>query len=252
MEELKTLMKLGLTEYEARAYLSLAKLGPSTVREIVLESKLPRNKAYEALQKLEQKNMVLSLLVSPRKYKISNPEIFKEQIDHLSTSINLLIKTIEQPKTNEFKELFWVIKGKKAIEDKLASQNIKVRKEILACNRLSKILYKNIRSLKEGIKRGIKVRMICSYDPHKKEVYKAWLNTGAEIRVFNKEVFGPLLPRISIFDGETSRMTLGKPEVQKEEDYITLWTESKAFSQMLRNHFLYMWKKCKPLRSYLK
>ena len=56
MDSIKLLRRIGMTEYEARAYLSLARLGPSTVREIVLESKLPRNKAYEALQRLEEKN----------------------------------------------------------------------------------------------------------------------------------------------------------------------------------------------------
>ena len=55
MDGIKTLKKLGLTEYESRAYLSLARLGPSTVKEIVLDSNLPRNKAYEALQRLETK-----------------------------------------------------------------------------------------------------------------------------------------------------------------------------------------------------
>lgn len=252
MDELKLLEKLGLSKYEARAYLSLARLGPSTVREIVLDSKLPRNKTYEALQKLEQKNKVMSLPSSPIKYKITNLELFKEEIQDMNNAADQLIKIVQQPKSNEFKDLFWVIKGKKSIEEKLAIQNTKVQQELLSCNRLSKILYKNIRTMREAASRGVRVKMICTFDPNKISSYKAWVKTGAQIRVFNEKMFGPLLPRISIFDGSSARLTIGKPEVRREEDYITLWTESKAFAQMLRSQFMYMWKNSKPLKGYWK
>ena len=252
MDEISLLKKLGMTEYEARAYFSLSRLGPSTVREIVLDSHLPRNKAYEALQKLEQKNKIISLPVSPRKYKISNPEIFKDEIKELNESVDLLIKLIEKPKIAEFKDLFWVIKGKKAIEEKLALQNTKAEKEILGCNKLSKILYKNIRTMKEAVDRGVSVKMICTYEKKKNAVYKEWQKTGAKIRVFNRESFGPLLPRITIIDGKIARLTIGKPEVSNEEDYLTLWTESQAFSQMLKNHFMNMWKNSMPIEKYMK
>lgn len=241
-----------MTEYESRAYLSLAKLGPSTVKEIVLDSKLPRNKAYEALQRLEEKNKVLSLPLSPRKYKLSEPESLKDELKDLNDSVDSLIRLTELPKTTEFKDLFWIIKGKKAIEEKLAANNSKVKNEILGCNRLSKIIYKNIRIMAEAVKRGVKVKQICIFDKEKIPVYRAWLKTGARIRVFNEKRFGPLLPRISIFDGKAARLTVGRPEVKKDEDYITLWTDSKAFAIMLRNHFMNMWKNSEPIEHYLK
>ena len=252
MDSIKLLRRIGMTEYEARAYLSLARLGPSTVREVVLESKLPRNKAYEALQRLEEKNKVASLPVSPRKYKITNPESIKEDVLELSNSVNSLIKLIEQPKAKEFKDLFWVIKGKKAIVEKLSAENAKTQKEIISCNKLSRVLYKNIRSMKAAVERGVKIRLICTFEKNKTDSYRTWMKTGAQIRVFNEKLFGPLLPRITVFDGNSARLTIGRPEVQKDEDYITLWTESKAFSQMLRNHFNNMWKNSKPIEKYIK
>ncbi|PIN86972.1 hypothetical protein COV19_02150 [Candidatus Woesearchaeota archaeon CG10_big_fil_rev_8_21_14_0_10_44_13] len=252
MDPLKLLRRIGLTEYEARAYLSLARLGPSTVKEVVMESKLPRNKAYETLQKLEEKNKVASLPVSPRKYKITNPELIKEDVLELSNSVNSLIKLIEQPRVKEFRDLFWVMKGKKAIVEKLAAENAKVQKEIIGCNKLSRVMYRNIRSMKAAVDRGIKIRLICTFEKKKISSYNAWLKTGAEIRVFNQKMFGPLLPRIAVFDGTSARLTIGRPEVQKDEDYITLWTESKAFSQMLRNHFMNMWKNSEPIEKYIR
>lgn len=251
MDEIKLLRKLGLTEYEARAYVSLARLGPSTVREVVLDSKLPRNKAYEALQWLENENRVISLPVSPRKYKIADPELFKEEIKELNTSVDALIRLVEQPKETPFRDLFWVIKGQRAIEEKMAAQNAKSKREVLSCNNLSRPIPKNIRIMGEAVKRGVRIKIICNFDENKVPSYREWMKTGAKIRVLNTKRFGPLLPRISVFDGEIARLTVGKPEVEKEEDYLTLWTESKVFARMLKNHFMNMWKNSKPIGSYL-
>ncbi|MBU0466235.1 MAG: hypothetical protein KJ718_02870 [Nanoarchaeota archaeon] len=252
MDQIKLLIKLGLTEYEARVYLALAKLGPAAVREIVLDSKVPRNKAYEVLQRLEDKGKVVSLPVSPKRFKISNPELFREEVKDLSESVDYLVKLVEMPKSVECRDLFWIIKGKKAIQEKLALTNQNVKKEILACNNLSKILYKNIREMQNAVKRGVKAKMICTFDENRISSYKEWLSTGAQIRVFNHKMFGPVLPRIGVFDETKARLTIGHPEVQKEEDYITIWTESKVFATMLRKHFLNMWKHSKSLKSYLK
>lgn len=251
MNSIKLLKKLGLTEYEARAYLSLARLGPSTVREIVTDSRLPRNKTYEALQKLEDKNKVVVLPISPKKYKITNPELFKEEILEINNSMDELIKIIEQPKTIEFKELFWIIKGQKAIQEKLSLQTTKSEKEVLTCNTLSQVLYRNKNTMSDAVKRGVKVKMICNFDKSKISIYKSWLETGARIRIFNEKLFGPLLPRISTFDGKIARLTIGEPEIKNKDDYITMWTESRAFAQMLRNHFMNMWNKCKPIEEYM-
>lgn len=250
MDEVQLLKKLGLTEYESRAYTALAKLGPANIKEIVRESKLPRNKTYEALEKLEQKNRVISLPVSPKKYKIANPELFREEIKELESSMNELIKLITQPKKDEHKDLFWMIKGQKATMERILSENEKCEKEIAFCSNLSRPMYKNMRILEQTLKRGVNVKIICKYKKENESLYKEYLKMGAKLRVFNEKEFGPLLPRIGIFDNKTARLTIGRPEVKNEEEYITLWTESKAFSQMLKKHFMNMWKQCTPIKKY--
>jgi sugar-specific transcriptional regulator TrmB len=251
MDSIDLLKKFGLTEYESRVYNALAQRGPSKVKDLVLTSGVPRNKVYESLSSLEKKNKVMSLPISPKKYILSDPSAWEDTLEELNLSMQEFIKQLSQPTKQESHDLFWIIKGKKAIEERLAQQNRLVKKEILGCNNLSKILYTNLRELEHSVKRGVRVKLICTFDKKKIQVYKEWLSTGANIRVLNQKMFGPLLPRISIFDGNTARLTIGQPEVQSEEEYITLWTESKVFSQMLRNHFLNMWKHSKSLKTYL-
>jgi sugar-specific transcriptional regulator TrmB len=251
MDETKMLRKLGFSEYEARAYLSLARLGPSTVREIVLDSKLPRNKAYEALQKLEDRDRIASLPVSPKKYKILNPELFREDAEEMRKSVESLIRLVEQPKVTEFRDLFWVMKGRKAIIDKFAEDNAKAEKEILSCSELNRMLYRNMRIIGDATKRGVKTRFLTIFDKRNVDVYRAWMKAGVEIRALDTKRFGSLLPRISVMDSCRARLTIGKPEVQNEEDYISFWTESRAFALMLRNHFMNMWKQSVPLEKLM-
>ncbi len=251
MNNIELLKKLGMSEYEARAYLALAKLGPSTVKEIVTVSKLPRNKAYEALQKLDEKNKVMSLPLSPKKYKITHPEIFKQEIKEMETSVSSLIKLIESPKINEFKEMFWVIRGRMPTIEKLEVENAKCTKEILSCSVLNHMPYKNLRTIKEVVKRGVKVKFITPFDPKDRKYYEQWIKAGVEIRSFNSKEFGSLFPRITILDSTKARLTVGIPEVKKEEEYITLWTESKAFASMLKYQFTTMWKKGTPIEKLI-
>lgn len=248
MDQIKLLQQLGFTEYEARAYLSLALHGQCTVREVVMESHLPRNKAYEALQRLEQKNLVFSLPLSPRQYKISDPEVLSNQVKEMQKSITTLMQTMQQQKEKTYKDLFWMIKGKRQLLEKFAIENEKAQKEILSCSDLDRMLYKNMRIIHQFTKRGGKVKFITPYQKKYTPIYREWKNVGVELRIFNQEHFGTLFPRVAIFDGEKARITMGTPEVKNEEDYLTLWTESKTFAQMLRNHFLIMWKKSKQYR----
>lgn len=61
----RTLVSIGLTEYEASAYLALIELGPSPVKAISEKSKVPPTATYPALRSLVRKGFVQELLGEP-------------------------------------------------------------------------------------------------------------------------------------------------------------------------------------------
>lgn len=252
MFNLDVLKKLGLTEYESKVYLALANLGTSSVKEIVNKSKIPRNKAYEVLNKLEEKQKIILVQDIPKKYKIINPESFKEDLNNLNNTVDSIIKLVNDVKQNESlsnKDSFLILKGKKAVHDQLYYQNKKTKFEILTCNKHTKKLFRNLKSIKEAVDRGVKVKVICTTDFMNN--HKDWIKAGAILRIYNKNKFGPLMPRITIFDSEIARLTIGEPEIPKDEDYLTLWSESKSFALMLKSQFNYMWKYSEPIEKYI-
>src|SRR6266568_4963025 len=62
----QSLMKLGLTEYEARIYVVLTKMGPRNASEISFLGKVPRPKTYGAIRSLERQGPRQSLQTSTR------------------------------------------------------------------------------------------------------------------------------------------------------------------------------------------
>ena len=69
----QSLMKLGLTEYEARIYVVLTKMGPRNASEISFLGKVPRPKTYGAIRGLKAKDYYASYPANPNDTWQSHP-----------------------------------------------------------------------------------------------------------------------------------------------------------------------------------
>src|SRR5881396_2097343 len=69
----QSLMKLGLTEYEARIYVVLTKMGPRNASEISFLGKVPRPKTYGAIRGLESKGLLRIVPGKPERYMAVAP-----------------------------------------------------------------------------------------------------------------------------------------------------------------------------------
>ncbi len=74
------LKKLGLTEYEAKAYAALVGLGEATAREIHEASKVPRTRIYDILRGLAEKGFLEFIQGSPTYYRVVEPERVMERL----------------------------------------------------------------------------------------------------------------------------------------------------------------------------
>jgi len=64
----------GLSEYEAKAYLSLVTHGASEARKLSLACGVPRTKIYGTLKKLMERGLVVEVVGEPRKFAPTSPE----------------------------------------------------------------------------------------------------------------------------------------------------------------------------------
>jgi sugar-specific transcriptional regulator TrmB len=69
----KALETLGLTEYEAKAYVSLVEKGISTAGDLSALSEIPHSKIYEVLMRLEKRKFVETQKGRPILFKAVKP-----------------------------------------------------------------------------------------------------------------------------------------------------------------------------------
>lgn len=242
MDKLELFKSLGFNEYESKALISFCKLKTANIKEISEESLVPKNKLYQITKKLLSLGL-LSTLPSTNKYNLINLQSF---INHKLEDKEKNIKEIKKISKNinmEDKEeqfVFSLIKGQRAIMNKLAEKNPKVEKEILGVQRNWKYWAEGIRAMEKAIKKGVVVKQIGVINEETKKRADEWKKIGVKIKVYNKK-FGEHPLRFSIFDNKEARITIGKPEIQNPEDYITIWTNSKPLIATLRKQFDEMW-----------
>ena len=105
------------------------------------------------------------------------------------------------------------------------------------------VSFKGLKVSRDAVKRGLDVRFLVHKDPKRESVYKKWKKMGVKIRYFPNEEKKSI--RYTTFDGRIARITIGEPEIKQRENYLSFWIESSAFSLLLKDQFLEMWKRSK-------
>jgi sugar-specific transcriptional regulator TrmB len=85
----KMLENTGLSEYEARVYLSLALKGPAEARKLSISSNVPRTKTYGVLKKLVERGLVAEMPGETSKYTAISPaESFNTFLQSLKAELS--------------------------------------------------------------------------------------------------------------------------------------------------------------------
>lgn len=121
-EVIDHLVRLGLSEYEARAYIATVALGEGTVKEISDESGVPRSRAYDVMERLAQKGFVEVGNTTPICYRANEPmeasNHLMEEIRHANEEILKELTEIGR-RAEKRDNPIWTLTGEWAIEHKI-------------------------------------------------------------------------------------------------------------------------------------
>ena len=125
-ENIRVLKGMGLTMYEAQAYVTLTSLISSTASEISEESGIPRSKIYDVLKGLVNKNFIDVEDGRPLTYNVKSPvEVLSQQKERLDAEIDDTITRLTNVYENEMSQVqapIWRIYG----VEKIISQEIEI------------------------------------------------------------------------------------------------------------------------------
>lgn len=118
------LRALGLTEYEARVFSALTRLGEAGVGQIHTVAQVPRSAVYGALEKLERRGMVEASTGRPKKFRAVPPEAAVSRIEsEFRSSLRDAQKGLEDLASKPPREVsdarIWIIKGKARVRAKI-------------------------------------------------------------------------------------------------------------------------------------
>lgn len=106
----KALEVIGLTEYEAKAYISLVEKGASNAGDLSEQTEIPHSKIYEVLMRLEKKKLVEVQKSRPLFFKAIRPSIAlqgieTEQKGYLQQELVEKKRSIENRFSNRMQEI---------------------------------------------------------------------------------------------------------------------------------------------------
>lgn len=246
MNEQELLKQMHFSMYETRVYLALAQLSVATGLEIAQHSGVPTNKVYECLIRLAEKGFIASLGIRPRKYKLLGFQRFyvalEEKKKNLKDMERALLSLEQFSKGKQLQDIALVLRGKDKILDMITQATENVQKFAYSFVGNLHFDYQTAKASTAAVKKGVDMRFIAHKTTGHAEIYEQWKRIGVQIRFYPKEEQKSI--RFTTFDSKICRITIGEPEIPKQEDYLSFWIESPAFASLLKDQFEVMWKKC--------
>lgn len=209
-ETVKVLHFLGLSEYEARVYVSLVTEGASEARKLSVKCGVPRTKVYTTLKKLIERGLVFELPDEPRKFAPGSPaKAFETYLLHLESethtrvasltesrqAVSLLEEAYKKKRSNVSpqREEVWIVRGRSEILEKIKEMMSRAQKRVTLVTMEGGfvLFYKTVgRLLDKIVDSGVKVWIGTSINSHNRHLARE-LNYVCKVR--NISVHSPLL-----------------------------------------------------------
>ncbi len=236
---LNSLRRLGLNQYEAKAYYALSTTGKNTAGELSERAELPRPRVYDVLASLQNKGFVAVQMGRPVSYtslpvseaiktlrKQRQEELSGElaKIDEVGGELVGKLSAIGGPQSPSA-EAVWTLKGREAIYSKLASMIEDSKKHVLLSTSaagLHRKLGEHGKMLEKAKGRGVKISIFAPTDRIKAGDF-------AKIAKVNPT---ELPTRFAIADDQS--LLFLTPEGTHADEELALWLHNPHVSATLR------------------
>lgn len=249
----KILESIGLTQSEAKVYLSLLELGSNSVGKIIEKSGVTSSKIYELLDKLIQKGLVSSVIKKGVKYFEAAPpsrilDYLKEKDNELKNQINDIKKIIpelelKQKLSREVSEIS-VYKSMKGIETIF----------LIILNSLKKNDEYYVFGARTGATEAQRIFLLKYHEKRQAKGIKLKILFSKDIRNITQPYEQMKLTEVRYMD--SGLMSPTQTMVVKDKTIIILWKENpmgiiidnKEITESYKKYFWFLWnfRKSKP------
>lgn len=252
------LKHLGLTEYEAKVYVTLLGRNSFIASELAQNSGVPRAKVYGILDDLIARGLAVYKPGKIKKYSATHPERSLQRLvsemENRTSQVKELIgklklKYAEGQKEVDPLEYIEILKERSQIAQKFRELEGKAKHEILVLVKPPYALGPpevNVQEI-EALKRGVQGKGIYEIGEWTAnyEIFKNILKyrkIGEEVRFIQKV---PM--KLAIFDAKTVMLDFDDPIETDEETFTTLVISHSHFGTLMKAAFYALWSKAKEM-----
>lgn len=249
-------MEYGLTEYQARVYLTLLDLGTATASQMPPLSRVPRTRIYSTMQQLHEKGLVDILPEAPLRYKPvpfaayvrGLTEDLRRRAGQLDANLDALSREFailarEEP---EDRGAFEAIYGRRNVRERLIKMYDSAATEVIGIGTTrspGRILRAFGPNLIQRNRAGVSLKYAFCFTPENREDVVALLR-HAEIRHIDF-----LMPvYMHVVDGREFLMSHPIPDDDSfyKGDDIAIWTDDPALARAMAQMAARIWEGGSP------
>lgn len=241
-ETKQSMRKLGLTDYEIKAYLALLMYGPFTAKELSIRANLPYSRIYNVLNQLNMKGWTNKNEERPKKF-IAKPPDEAVQTSRLRQENSLKNATLAV--VQELKPLFkessiqerpniWILRGRENIQSQMKETLYQTEEEAMIA--LPEVSYALImKTLNRIRKKGVEIKII-TVDTTSQSIITKLFSVGS-VRIKEKMFGGGI-----ISDRQRVILLLGS---YKNSEELAIWSDHLGVIDLAREYFNFLWKEAK-------
>lgn len=246
----KFLQGLGLSEYEARTYMTLSMNGPMKAGGVSKESGVPQSKIYWVLDDLIEKQFVEVSEGKPKEYRSVAPEVAmsrlveekERSLGEVRSGLKEVSTHLKPMKGSETASGIWTTRGRNWVEffNKASEMVARSRKYVYGVTRDYSRSAKLSEVVDKAVKRGVKVHVVGMQEIDEENFFKAkwYVDHGVELRTIETK----LHPRIVVIDGKEVLLRLDHDQKRKEGfPFSSVWSEDPSLVKVFDTYVKNVW-----------
>lgn len=259
----KQLGAFGLTENDAKVYLFLARIGPSSAGVVARRLGTNRMNIYRTLTTLQEKGLVESTVGRPSKFSAlpvaqfmnGNIEVYKTKISSLERSKEEVASYLEnlwkaEPSVEEPK--FRIVQGRKHVNDQIAKMVDETKTEICLIQTrksLFRLIYSGIDDkLKRLHRKGVKVMILTEIDEASAEAVRSLLDFAQIRHIQSSSITRMIL--VDETEAFTSFVRDDSTSLSSEKE-LAMWVRAPDYVKSMKLSFNALWNDSTPAQQVL-
>lgn len=232
-QAIESFQRLGLTNYEAKVFIALQRLGSGTARDVSTVTDVPRSQVYSVADSLEDRGLVEVQQSNPIRYRAVGvdraQDILEDRFEsHRDQAFEYVESITEAAAPEEEQEAIWTIRGRDRVDDRVVELVSSAADHVLFGARLPRFINEDIRTaLTEQAAAGRDVTVLSQSD-----AVRSQFDEGDDLSVLpppphraDEEQSG----RIVIADTDSILLSV----IDDDGSEIAIWSADSLFASVL-------------------